>query len=184
MTSKKSKKQTQEIIEYIRAPQKWLMTTRFKNNTWEENRAFLKKYPNIGCIYPALEPIAKTIPNNEILFVLEMNNDENRIMGIGMLKNRAIYEPGKYRVYSDSNYNRYTYLGKNRIDRTEMTEEEERIMKYFDIVCFTHSNHQKRLKGIKLFPPDIQFRCRKVLNMVSFITNMFKSRKQNPTIQT
>ena len=55
----------------------------------------------------------------------EMNNDTNRILGIGLIHNRTVH---KTWIYEDGNYNRNTYIGKRRIDRSEMTEEEEKIM--------------------------------------------------------
>jgi len=152
-----------------------LTTTRFNNATWSENRKFLDGNPALGCIYPTPEENSSKIIVNAPLFVLEMNNEENRIMGVGMVRNRAIVK--KYRVYSNENYNRYAYLGRNRIDREEMTVEEERIMKVFDILCFTGARHMKRLQGIKAFPVDMLYRCSKILDLVEFIVQMFKTRQ-------
>ena len=64
-----------------------------------------------------------------------MNNDSNQIMGIGMVRNRPYVN--KYKVYENGNFNRYVFTGKERIDRTEMTDAEEEIMQAFDILCFT-----------------------------------------------
>jgi hypothetical protein len=177
MISKKIKRNP-AITEFIQNHQKWLMTTRFNQETWEENCRFREKYPKIGCIYPSQEPISENVPADNILFVLEMNNDTNRIVGIGMMKNHSIRNTAKYRVYSNQNYNRYTYLGKQRIDRTDMTEQEETIMKVFDILCFKGSKHMKRLRGIKAFPAYMLFRCKEELDLVAFIVEMFKSRMQ------
>jgi len=152
-----------------------LTTTRFNNATWSENRKFLDGNPALGCIYPTPEENSRKINVNAPLFVLEMNNEENRIMGIGMVRNRAIVK--KYRVYSNENYNRYAYLGRNRIDRGDMTVEEERIMKVFDILCFTGARHMKRLQGIKAFPVDMLYGCSKILDLVEFIVQMFKTRQ-------
>lgn len=152
-----------------------LTTTRFNNSTWSENQRFLDGNPALGCIYPTPEENSSKINVNAPLFVLEMNNEENRIMGVGMVRNRAIVK--KYRVYSNENYNRYAYLGRNRIDRGEMTAEEERIMKVFDILCFTGARHMKRLQGIKAFPVDMLYRCSKILDLVEFIVQMFKTRQ-------
>jgi hypothetical protein len=175
----KKEKRTPMVMEFARSHQKWLMTTRFNNATWEENELFRKRYPKIKCIYPAQEPITHTIPQDSILFVLEMNNDTNKIMGVGILKNHAICDHTKYRVYSNQNYNRYSYLGSRRIDRSEMTEKEETIMKVFDILCFKGARHMKRLRGIKAFPLDILYRCKEELDLVYFIRGMFKDRISN-----
>jgi hypothetical protein len=172
-------KKSPEIAEFINLHQKWLCTTRFNTNTWQENQRFLANRKEIGCIYPAPEVISSGIPIDITLFILEMNNDQNRIMGIGIVKNHPIHNPSKYRVYSEQNYNRYTYLSKQRrIDRNEMTEEEEFYMKVFDHLCFRGSKHMKRLRGIKAFPPEMLVRCKEKIDLLEFIKNMFKRRIQ------
>ena len=162
------------IQEYKKTRKNILVTTRFNNSTWSENIAYRKQHEKLGCIYPSPEQNGNQIPSDAILFVLEMNNETNKIIGIGMVRNHSI--PQKYLVYSNQNYNRYAYLGKYRIDRGSMNEEEERIMKVFDILCFTGSRHMKRLQGLKTFPVDILYRCSQILDLVDFIGQMFKSR--------
>ena len=151
------------------------MTTRFNNKSHTEMLNYCKNIKGIKCIYGVPREISAYVTKDTIMFVLEMNNEENRIMGVGMVRNRAIVK--KYRVYSNENYNRYAYLGRNRIDRGEMTAEEERIMKVFDILCFTGARHMKRLQGIKAFPVDMLYRCSKILDLVEFIVQMFKTRQ-------
>jgi hypothetical protein len=162
------------LSEYRKNFKTYLMTSRFNNNTWQENQQFRKSHPNFGCIYCSPDPISSQIPNDSIMFILEMNNDQNRIMGIGMVRKHSIL--GRYFVYENGNYNRYVFIGKNRIDRKEMTEEEERIMSVFDILCFTGNKHLKRGQGLKTFPIDMLYRMEPVLDLVKFIGQMFKSR--------
>ena len=166
------------IIEYRARFKHHLTTTRFNNLTWSENEAYRQQNQKIGCIYPTTEPNGQTMPEEANLFVLEMNNEQNRIMGIGLVKNKPIYN--KYHVYSDPKYNCYAYLGKNRIDRLQMTIDEERIMKVFDILCFKGSRHMKRLVGLKAFPIDMLYNCSTVFDLVEFITNMFRERIKTP----
>jgi hypothetical protein len=151
-----------------------LMTSRFSNKTWQENICYREKQQNIGCIYCSPEPITNAVPIDTIMFILEMNNDQNKIIGIGMVKNKPIV--GKYHVYDEGNYNRYVYIGKNRIAREDMTAEEEEIMKAFDILCFTGNRHMKRGQGIKKFPPEMLYRCSQKIDLVQFISQMFKTR--------
>jgi hypothetical protein len=150
------------------------MTSRFNNQTWEENMKFREKHKKIGCIYCSPAPLSEQIPNDMGLFVLEMNNDRNRIMGIGIVTNHPRIQ--KYNVYENGNFNRYSFVGKNRIDRNEMTESEEEIMKVFDILCFTGNKHMKRGQGLKLFPSEMLYRISFRLNLVDFIKEMFKKR--------
>jgi hypothetical protein len=152
----------------------FLMTSRFNNQTIYENERYRINHPKLGCIYSAPDPISQNIPIDSVLFVLEMNNDTNKISGIGMVRNRPIVS--KYFVYSQSNYNRYVYVGKHRISRENMTEEEDIIMSAFDILCFKGNRHMKRGQGIKAFPADILYRCCIRLDLVAFISEMFKKR--------
>jgi len=159
----------------------YLMTTRFNNMTWTENQMYRSRIGiERGCIYGTPEANTIQISEDAIIFVLEMNNETNSIIGIGMIRNHAIIR--KHHIYSNDNYNRYAYLGRSRIDRSEMTEMEEKIMKAFDILCFTGPRHMKRLQGLKMFPIDILYKCRKVLDLMEFIRQMFKSRITTTTM--
>lgn len=165
-----------ELREYVRNMNGHLVTTRFDDKTWGENVAYREANTKYKCIYPTPELNSADWVPDAILFVLEMNNSTNQIMGIGMVRNHAFVK--KHRVYSDDNYNRYSYFGKHRIDRSEMTDDEQKIMQVFDILCFTGSRHMKRLRGIKAFPIDMLYRCSKKLDLVDYIKTMFKTRLQ------
>jgi len=164
----------QLVLEYKMQFRNFLLTSRFNNSTWAENEQFRHQNQNIKCIYCSPDPIAQNIPIDSILFILEMNNDTNKIMGIGMVRNHP--KLNAYYVYEYGNYNRYIYAGKNRISRSEMTEEEEKVMQIFDILCFKGNCHMKRGQGLKSFPIDMLYRCSKKLDLVKFIGNMFKIR--------
>ena len=108
------------------------------------------------------------------MFVLEMNNDTNQIVGIGMVKNRAIRD--KYKVYENGNYNRYVFVGNNRIDRTDMNDDEESVMQLFDRLCFKGNRHMKRGQGLRSFPVELLYELSKKLDLTKFIVEMFKKR--------
>ena len=164
----------QHIMDYKKNLRHYLLTSRFSTKTWCENENYRSTRENMKCIYCSPGPISCNIPNDSIMFILEMNNDTNKIIGIGMVRNHPILN--KYSVYSEGNYNRYVFVGKNRIDRNQMCEEEERIMKVFDILCFTGNKHMKRGQGLKLFPIEMLYRCSERLDLVEFICVMFKNR--------
>lgn len=163
-----------QVREYKKTFRHYLLTSRFTNKTWNENSIYRNNHSNVKCIYCSPDPISREIPNDSVLFILEMNNDTNKIIGIGMVKNHPIIN--KFSVYSVGNYNRYSFVGKLRIDRENMTEDEERIMQVFDILCFTGNKHMKRGQGLKAFPVDMLYRCSKKLDLVNFIREMFKKR--------
>jgi ribosomal protein S13 len=170
-------KENIEIRDYEKNAKSILTTTRFNDETWEQNEEYRDKNKLSGCIYGTPEPISSKISRDKLIFVLEMNNEKNRIMGIGMIKNNMYVK--KHRIYNNDDYNRYSYLGKYRVDRDDMTKEEEDIMKVFDVLCFRGARHQKRLKGIKSFPLDMLFNCSKIMDLVDFISKMFKKRIEN-----
>lgn len=165
------------INEFRKEQRQYIMTSRFNNETFEENTKYRENNKNIGCIYCSPDEISLKIPLESIMFVLEMNNDINKIMGIGMIRNKSYIQ--KYKVYRNGNYNRYVYIGKQRIDRGDMTEEEEKIMQVFDILCFKGNRHMKRGQGIKSFPAEMLYRCQQRLDLTDFIKKMFKKRMAN-----
>lgn len=151
-----------------------LLTTRFTTATWNENENYRKLHSNIGCVYCCPDPISKSIMIDTNLFILEMNNDTNKIIGIGLIRNQSVN--GKLSVYSKGNYNRYTFIGRTRIDRSEMNEEEDLVMNIFDILCFRGNTHMKRGQGLKSFPTELIYKLSKKFDLIKYIGNMFKQR--------
>lgn len=172
--SHQSKTNVTLLREYILNIKHYILTSRFSNNTWNENKIYRMTHPNVGCIYCTPEPITTKIATDKIIFILEMNNDTNRIMGIGAIKNHPYCN--KYYVYENGNYNRYAYVGKNRIDRSDMTEEEELMMQVFDALCFKGNKHMKRGQGLKTFPIDMLYKMSKKRDLIEFVAKMFRNR--------
>jgi hypothetical protein len=166
-----------QVDEFRKLQRNFILTSRFNNETWNENQKYISKKQNIKCIYCCPERVSQIVPDDAVLFILEMNNDTNKIMGIGMVKNHPKIQT--YNVYSNGNYNRFSYTGKHRIDRKDMNEEEEKIMIVFDVLCFTGNKHMKRGQGLKLFPFEMLYRMSFHYNLVEFITEMFKKRMKN-----
>jgi hypothetical protein len=156
-----------------------ILTSRFTAETFAENEMFRKKNVKVGCIYCSPTPITSKLSEDKRLFVIEMNNSTNRIEGIGMIQNRPIVN--KYKVYETSSYNRYTYIGRYRIAREDMTEPEEELAKVFDMVCFTGAKNLKRGRSITAFPMEVLYKCSKHIDLVDFIRKMFKNRFSTAT---
>ena len=145
-------KKKQRIKLFQKEMKQFLLTSRFTNSTLTENRKYKEKN-NMRCIYCSPDPITLKIPNDAVVFVLEMNNEMNKIEGIGMIRNHPIVN--KYSVYSDGNYNRYVFKGKHYISRKSMNNKEEELMQAFDILCF---------KGNKICPPRCVTRFKIISN--------------------
>lgn len=147
-------KKVRELKTMKSVPKKhYLMLTRFNSDTHQEMLDYCKQVKGIQCAYGVPRLVSQFVNAEGIMFVLEMNNDINKIMGIGMVRNVPV--AGKHRIYEEGNYNRYAYLGKTRIAREAMTTEEEQFMKMLDTHCFKGSTHQKRGQGINFFPPNV-----------------------------
>jgi hypothetical protein len=101
--------------------------------------------------------IKHDIPYEAPLFVLEMNNDTNQIMGVGRIVNE-IRADRSYRMYGDQNYNRYTYLGRQRLDRADIMRLKinARIIETLERMLFYGAGHAKRGQGIHELPVRIR----------------------------
>ena len=60
---------------------------RFNNKTAEENKLWRISNNWKGCIYTPRKEISQKIPYNSLLAVIEMNNERNKIIGFGLIKN-------------------------------------------------------------------------------------------------
>jgi len=136
-----------------------LCVTRFNNKTQKENQSYREKHKIKGCLYPAPLKIGPLIPLQGILLIFEMNNEKNEIEGIGLIRNYLRMDK-YYNVYSEGNYNRYTYKSPYRISRAEFDDDEHEFCKIMEIIVFKGSNHIKRGQGIQKIP------MKKVINKV------------------
>lgn len=146
-----------------------ITTTRFNNDTWNENKNFREKYNYTGCIYGSPCELSCKIEKNAVLFVIEMNNTTNKIEGIGVIRNTNRHDK-YYNVYNAGNFNRYTFVGKYRIDRSDLLLENTDLVKVLDILLFKGKTHSKRSDSITLFPEKL---LRQEIDIAKEITNVF-----------
>jgi hypothetical protein len=117
--------------------------------------------------------VKHAVRENAWMIVLEMQNDANRIAGIGLVKNSPnlpnvtiVHGSGsgsgsalKPSVYNCGNYNRFIYQGAYRIDllsnEIELTREEQLVIKMLELALFYGPNHSKRGKGICELPKHV-----------------------------
>ena len=130
----------------------YIGTVRFSNETLQENKQWREENDWNGCIYGSPTPIAKSpywrkVGMGAKIFILEMNNDENRIEGIGLIKNYIRYDLS-IGIYNDSNYNRYIYRSIHRKDRKDIQNKD--ILKFLETLVFKGKGHLKRSHGISL----------------------------------
>ena len=150
-----------------------IYVTRFNDITYKENKDWLQKNNETGCIYGTpIKLSTKLLPNTDII-VLEMNNSNNKIEGIGIIKNKLVYNK-KYKIYSDNNYNRFIYKSNLYISRNSFTNFEDNIIKNLEKLLFKSHYHCKRGQGIQSISKII--RENKIFNFTEFINNIYKSR--------
>jgi hypothetical protein len=127
-----------------------LVTSRFTNETLEKNYEYRFKKGFI-CLYCTPLELSPKIPYNTPLFVIEMNNSINKIAGIGFIKNKPEFNK-YYKVHSDSNTNRYTYIGKYFMSRDIIHEYNSLLIYILEEILFKGYGHSKRGTGLTLFP--------------------------------
>ena len=123
-----------------------IASTRFNNATLAENMAYRQKKGEI-VIYGTSISTHKKYPVGSIFAVFEMNNEENRIEGIGLITNNIVFDK-KHKIYSDSDYNRYIYRGKYWISREQLLVLDQDLVTTFDKILFKGKSHLKRQSGI------------------------------------
>ena len=130
-----------------------VVTSRFNNETLETNYNYrLKK--GFVCMYCTPSELSPKIGYNTPVFVIEMNNSINKIEGIGLIKNRPEFSK-YYKVHSDSNTNRYTYIGKYFINRKLIEEYNSNLVYILDNILFKGYTHSKRGTGLTLIPEKV-----------------------------
>lgn len=124
----------------------YIGTTRFTNDTWRENEAWRKKHAWKGCMYGLNKKIPQCVPHLALVYVIEMNNDENKIMGIGLVRNFINLNTKSCVYYKDTNYNRYIYNSDYRKNRSQI--EHKKMLEALELLLFKGSGHYKRGQGI------------------------------------
>jgi hypothetical protein len=130
-----------------------LATDRFNHETWEASRAYRKK-KGLACIYAPPCRISESIDINSPVFVIEMNNSTNQIIGIGLIKNKIMTDKA-YRVQPDTNYNRYIYIGNYHLSREELREYNPELVHILETILFKGYTHSKRGAGITRLPEKV-----------------------------
>jgi hypothetical protein len=124
-----------------------LATTRYSHKTFAEGRAY-SDARNTPAEYGAPDPIRAVHSRSAQFLVIEMNNESNRVEGVGLIRNQ---HRGRHRVHSNPMYNRYVYRASRRLSRAEI--DDEPMFCFLDEVLFRGKGHLKRLTGISALSP-------------------------------
>ncbi len=130
-----------------------VVTDRYNNETWEATVRYRNR-KNIECIYAPPYKLAETIDLESPVFVIEMNNATNEIMGIGLIKNKLVTDK-IYKVQEDSNHNRYIYIGEYHMSRELINNYNPFLVYVLDEILFKGYTHSKRGSGLKKIPEKV-----------------------------
>lgn len=123
-----------------------LASTRFNTATLSQNMSYREKN-NKAAIYGTIIKIHRKITIGSFLFIIEMNNEENKIEGISLIKNSLVLEK-KHKIYENEDYNHYIYGGDYWISRQQILQHNSSIAEIFDKILFKGKTHLKRACGI------------------------------------
>lgn len=161
-----------------------LACTRFNCKTYKENTDYRIKNGE-SVIYGSAFKIRNTYSIGALIFVAEMNNETNKIEGIGLIKNLLVCDK-YYDIYSnsDSSYNRYIYRGNYWLSREQLDKLDMQITEIFDNILFKGKSHLKRMSGItvltkKLFTNWNYELCDLKNKVKNAFLNYFKSKCHN-----
>jgi hypothetical protein len=130
-------------------------------------------------IYGSTLKIRNIYAPGAIIFVAEMNNETNKIEGIGLIKNLLVHDK-RHKIYDINEYNRYIYRGKYWISRDKIIEYNKDILEIFENILFKGKSHLKCRIGITIITEKLfvhwDYELITLKNMVrSLFVNYFKN---------
>ena len=158
-----------------------LMTTRYDQSTWEKYTNWKTQKKVSGAFYNTPLPISEKISPDSILYVLEMNNSTNRIMGIGIIQNKM---PKKqyFHMFDNECFNRYHYHSSKHISREMLSYPTLllqngvwiSLLELLELICFKSARHSKRSRGISKLP-SVYFKGVLMTHIINLIEKCSKS---------
>ncbi len=129
-------------------------TVRFNNSTYLENHNWKQRKNHKGCAYGLDKPICKNVPLGKPIYIIEMNNDINKIMGIGKIKNQINYS-NRSRMYKEECFNQYIYKSPYFISRNDIMKTKripQVVLRFLENILFYGHKHFKRGQGCLILP--------------------------------
>jgi hypothetical protein len=140
-----------------------ILTTRFSNYGVKENRIWRVEHGlETSCVYGTPVMITHHVMDDAYAFVIEMNNDKNKIEGIGLIRNK-VCEQRYMRIHSEPNLNRYSYEGEYRVDVSQIgntTSDDQyykKLIHALEVLLFKGKRHSKRSIGVTRMPNWIKY---------------------------
>lgn len=153
----------------------YLCVSRFTNETFKENKLAKKKY-GINALYGVPFTLSENIQHAGIMFILDLNVEENRIEGVGMVRN-SLQNKKVYKIYSNHYYNRYTYYSNLYVPREKFTKSELVMLEQLESILCYGSSHMKRGWGIQRIPQKFIVDYRDEALLLQWVQSLFLGRK-------
>ena len=149
-----------------------IVTGRFNNETRDRNYEYRKKY-GYKCMYCVPQELSPKISYGLSVFVIEMNNSIDKIEGIGLMRNKPEFNK-YYKVHTDGNTNRYTYIGKYFMERELIYRYNSKLVDILEVILFKGKTHSKRGLGLTCIPEKVlTFEICKGIDMKQEIKRLF-----------
>ena len=157
-----------------------IFVTRFNSLTYNELERYKDRENKDGySIYGCSRKISTTTNvDKKLLFVLEMNNTLNKIVGIGIITNIISKTP--HNVYTDEKYNKVYYASPFHIKVDyNMSNEELNFIHYeFERSVFYGKSNLKRGQNICKYP-DTRIKHKHLM----FLLNLYASKNPSNVVE-
>ena len=146
-----------------------IYTTRFDSNTYAQNMRFKSRIlwgssvqknnesVSMGSLYSTTTSLPVSASKDKFLFILDMNNTTNKIMGVGFIKNIKATDQS-LQIYDNPCFNHYIYKSQFYVSLVDnpLVEQNKMIQDFifteFENVLFYGRSHMKRGGGYTCFP--------------------------------
>lgn len=123
--------------------------TRFITSTWTENIQ-CRLNNKISSLYGTDIRIREKYPPFISIVVMEMNNETNKIMGVGIIRNKLVFDLKYGQIYKNQNFNRYIYSGSYWSSHYTLNKLCPDLICKLETMLFKGRGHMKRLTGISV----------------------------------
>ena len=109
-----------------------IYTTRFNSYTYLENQRYKenKMHGFSGALYSTTLPFPVNTSDEKYLFVLDMNNTTNKLLGVSFLKNKLAKDQN-INMYADPSFNNCIYKTQFYIDLQESNSQIHKLWRTF-----------------------------------------------------
>jgi hypothetical protein len=149
----------------------YIACTRFNKLTYKENLDYRINNKE-EVIYGAALKIRNIYSAGSLIFVAEMNNETNKIEGIGLIKNLLVSDK-RHKIYENNEYNRYIYRGKYWLSRNQIENLDNEIIEILDNILFKGKSHLKFRTGITILTETLfthwNYELRTLKNKIKYL---------------